>query len=360
MIKPIYQEISEKLKEYIRERGITGKLPGTRQLSKELGCHHVTLSKAIHLLEQDGLLEICGNQGVFVSSSLKPQRPVYRVLALVDGMLETPAGRRVLSDMNALLKNAGYSMIGIRFNGDLFHENPRLLLNFPVDGFLFRYSTLLFPQAELLDKEGIPMVSSVRQFGMDTLDQSDCDHEKGYSIILQRLVARGHRRIGWVEYGRIPEYQPYLKLIRRCFQSCLGQYFDPALLYIRETNVECYEKYAADCSEIYVRRAVEYFLKLPEPPTAIIVPSQGFCTWLCKVFSEKNIRIPEDMTVVCVNHGASLTVSENIPVVYYKEEEMLLWGLNRLVQRLQDPDWKPVTKLFPPQFFQWQEDEKNL
>ena len=57
MIAPIYQDISRCLEQYIKDHALTGKLPGTRQLSRELGCHHVTLSKAIHLLEQRGLVE---------------------------------------------------------------------------------------------------------------------------------------------------------------------------------------------------------------------------------------------------------------------------------------------------------------
>ena len=189
MIAPIYQDISRRLEQYIKDHALTGKLPGTRQLSRELGCHHVTLSKAIHLLEQRGLVEVCGVHGVFVRN--RPERPVRHVLALVDTSQETPDGRALLARMNAFLKDYGYSMIGIRFDESLFDENPRLLLNFPVDGFLFRQSTLKDMEADLLRQEGIPAVSCARKFGFGWLDQIDCDHETGYRFMLERLKAAG-------------------------------------------------------------------------------------------------------------------------------------------------------------------------
>ena len=57
MVRPIYHELSKKLEDYIRENNITGKLPGTRTLSEMFNVHHVTLSKALHLLEDKGIIK---------------------------------------------------------------------------------------------------------------------------------------------------------------------------------------------------------------------------------------------------------------------------------------------------------------
>ena len=80
MIAPIYHELSEKLERYIAENGITGKMPGVLKLSRELGVHHVTLSKAMRLLEKKGLLSINGTKGTFVTERTE-KRPRHRVLA---------------------------------------------------------------------------------------------------------------------------------------------------------------------------------------------------------------------------------------------------------------------------------------
>ena len=55
MAAPIYKTLSQKIENYIVDNNIRGKLPGTRQLSREFGVHHVTLLKALHLLKKKGL-----------------------------------------------------------------------------------------------------------------------------------------------------------------------------------------------------------------------------------------------------------------------------------------------------------------
>ena len=349
MFAPIYQQIAVRLESYIREHGITDRLPGTRQLSRELGCHHVTLSKAIRLLAEKGLLENRGVRGVFVRGTKKPVRPINHVLALVSSMHETPANRELLAKINQFLKDYHYSMIGIRFDEALFRENPRLLLNFPVDGFLFQMSCLRRVQAKLLHQERIPTVSCVLQWGMDWLDQTDCDHAAGYALLLEKLRAAGHRRIGWIEFGRIPEYQPYLDAVRGYFQTSLGTDYDPDLLFIRERVEELFARHGKDCCRIYCERALVYFLRLKEPPTAIIAPRLEFARELCQLLPMAGIRVPDEMTVMYVSHGLA-SVKPPLSGVEFDEEKMLFWGIHRLLKRLRDPGLEPEKYLVPPVF----------
>ena len=197
MIAPIYHELSEKLERYIAENGITGKMPGVLKLSRELGVHHVTLSKAMRLLEKKGLLSINGTKGTFVTERTE-KRPRHRVLALVGANTEQADSKELLAKLNEYSLESGYNVIGITFEEQLFQRNRRLLLNFPVDGFLFRMSSLRKEQAELLRRENIPIVSGARKEGYPWLDQTDCDHDAGYSMLLDRLIALGHRRIAHV------------------------------------------------------------------------------------------------------------------------------------------------------------------
>ncbi len=355
MIEPIYQKISAQLEQYIREHGISGKLPGTRQLSRELGCHHVTLSKAIHLLEQRGLLENRGVRGIFVRRDEKPPRPARGVLALVSSLDETPAERELMVKINRFLKDFHYSMISIHFEESLFLENPRLLLNFPVDGFLFRLSSLRKTQSQLLRQEKIPAVSCVLQHGeMNWLDQTDCDHAAGYALLLQKLRAAGHRRIGWIEFGRIPEYQPYLEAVRGYFQAALGPDFDPDLMFIRERDNEMLERYGQDYNRVYCERALVHFFRLKNPPTAIIVPRMDLTIELCQLATRAGIRMPDELTVMYVSHGLP-SVRPPLSGVEFDEEEMLLWGVRRLLERLKNPDLEPAKYLVPPVFHSHEE-----
>lgn len=350
MIEPIYQEIAVRLEAYIRDRGIVGRLPGTRQLSRELGCHHVTISKAIRLLAEKGLLENRGVRGIFVRRDEKPPRPARGVLALVSSLDETPAERELMVKINRFLKDFHYSMISIHFEESLFLENPRLLLNFPVDGFLFRLSSLRKTQSQLLRQEKIPAVSCVLQHGeMNWLDQTDCDHAAGYALLLQKLRAAGHRRIGWIEFGRVPEYQPYLEAVRGYFQAALGPDFDPELLFIRESGKEMLDRFGKDYCRIYCKRALVHFLRLKNPPTAIIVPRVDLAIELCQLADRAGIRVPDQMAVMYVSHGL-LPEKLPFPGVEFDEEKMLFWGVRRLLERLKNPVLEPEKYLVPPIF----------
>jgi len=47
-------------------------------------------------------------------------------------------------------------------------------------------------------KKQFPCVSLVEQFGDQTIDCVDVDHSKGISIVIDKLVANGHKRIGFL------------------------------------------------------------------------------------------------------------------------------------------------------------------
>ena len=271
MIAPIYHELSEKLERYIAENGITGKMPGVLKLSRELGVHHVTLSKAMRLLEKKGLLSINGTKGTFVTERTE-KRPRHRVLALVGANTEQADCKELLAKLNEYSLESGYNVIGITFEEQLFQRNRRLLLNFPVDGFLFRMSSLRKEHAELLRQENIPIVSGARKEGYPWLDQTDCDHDAGYSMLLDSLIALGHRRIVFLEFDRIEEYRFYLNNIRRVFQRKLGSAFDPELFYTKETGYDLWREYGEEYWNLYPKHAVRHWFSLPEPPTAIIAP----------------------------------------------------------------------------------------
>ncbi len=348
MAAPIYRDLCLKLEKYIADNNICGKLPGTRQLSREFGVNHVTLLKALHLLEEKGIIFIEPAKGIFTFQSRK--RPLHRVLALISANLELPRNREIQSKLEQYLKKSGYNLIGISFDSALFKDNKQLLLNFPVDGFLFRFSSLRNDQAELLLKERIPFVSCARRKDLPQTDQTDCDHNFGYSLLLDKLLSMGHRRIAFCEFGRIPEYRPYLEDIYSLFAQKLGDSFDDSCFYVRETGLEMWEKYGENYRDIYPRRAVEYFLNLKNPPTAIVAPYH-LLSGIYKILCEKGIRVPQDISLASMNYASENASSVNFTRIVYDEEKMLFWGIDRLLAKLADnPPAEPAYYFQKPEF----------
>ncbi len=343
MITPIYQNLSEKLEKYIADNGITGRMPGVLKLSRELGVHHVTLSKAMRILEQKGLLSINGTKGTFVNQS-SVKRPRHHVIALVGANTEHGEDKEILSKLNEEARKSGYSIIAVTFEEELFQKNKTILLNFPVDGFLFRMSSLRREQAELLRREEFPMVSGARKEGYPWLDQTDCDHYAGYSLLLNRLINLGHRRIAFLEFDRVPEYRFYLDNIRHVFEEKLGEAFDAELFYTKSKGRELWDEFGELYWEVYAERALKHWFSLPEPPTAIIAPLPMLIR-INGILEKKKISVPQDVSLMFVTHASKIQY-EQFSGILYDEYEMLLWGFRRLVERLNG------ASLEPRQYFQ--------
>ena len=347
MIAPIYQNLSEKLEKYITDNGITGRMPGVLKLSRELGVHHVTLSKAMRILEQKGLLSINGTKGTFVNQS-SVKRPKHHVIALVGANAEQSEGKEILARLSEEAGKSGYSIIAVTFEEELFQRNKTILLNFPVDGFLFRMSSLRREQAELLRREEFPMVSGARKEGYPWLDQTDCDHYAGYSLLLNRLINLGHRRIAFLEFDRVPEYRFYLNNIRHIFEEKLGDAFDPELFYTKERGRDLWLEFGEAYWDIYAERALKYWFSLPEPPTTIIAPL-SLIIRIDSLLEKMKIRVPQDVSLMTVSHSSRENI-EKFSGVMYDEYDMLLWGLRRLLDRLNGKVMEPRQYFQKPVF----------
>ena len=66
MFTPVYHELVPRLKQYMEEQK-SGKLPGVRSLAKQFGVNPATVSKAMKILEEKGLISILKGQGAFSS-----------------------------------------------------------------------------------------------------------------------------------------------------------------------------------------------------------------------------------------------------------------------------------------------------
>ena len=347
MAAPIYRELSQKIENYIIDNNIRGKLPGTRQLSAKFGVHHVTLLKALHLLEQKGILIIDPARGVFTTSPA--ERKSSNVIALISANLEHPGNREMQAVLEKYLAGSDYNLIGICFDSQLFENNKRLLLNFPVDGFIFRGSSLRNAQAELLLKEKIPFVACSKRQDLPQIDQTDCDHSFGYSLLLDKLIEMGHRRIAFCEFGRIPEYQSYLKEIYALFSKKLGNSFDKDCFYVRETGLALWEKFGEEYWNIYPRKAAEHFLNLNNPPTAIVAPFP-LLSRIHKHLLNMGIQIPRDISLASMNYSNEKSVHTDFTRIVYDETQMLCWGAERLLAKLADYSLEPASFFQKPVF----------
>ncbi len=346
-MRPIYCQLSERIEQYIIDNAIAGRMPGTVKLSNELKVNRVTLIKAMHELERRGVVTICGTKGTFVNDKLN-KRARHRVIGLVGIGIGNRQGQALIEHLNGVSRPFGYSVVGIIFDEAMFRENPGLLLNFPVDGLLFRHSALRREQEELLRRENIPMVSMARRYDCPWLDMVDCDIETGYTGLLKYLKSLGHRRIAFVTFDRRPEYRPYLEHVRDMFSRELENDYDPALIYARELAVDVYRKYGEKYREKYSTRIVQYFKSLKNFPTAIVLPIDMW-NELQDELAKSGLRVPQDISLAAIQTKEA-AVSPDLSALVYDETPMLEWGIRRLIDRLMGKDVLPECHLVKPYF----------
>jgi DNA-binding LacI/PurR family transcriptional regulator len=211
MIEARYKDISENIKNGIRDGRWQDRLPGVFKLAKEFSADPATISKAVRLLEQQGLVTINGRRGTFITST--QERTKHKVIAVVgvssDGTYQHPD----LTDIQEVCLRHGYQALAISHNDQLLTSNPEVLSMLPVDGLIFMYSTLTKEVISSLRNSGMPFVSANKITDFTGLNWVDFDSESGLKDNLNYLYKLGHRRIAFVEI-----YTPQNNFTERMFK----------------------------------------------------------------------------------------------------------------------------------------------
>lgn len=336
MITPIYHSLSEKLEEYIHDRGLIGRLPGLGPLSREFGVNQLTMSKAIRLLEEKGLVTINGTRGTFVNEERR-SRPVYKVIGLV-GVTKLDERDYILDHLEPYAERSGYHLLGITGSMELFTTRTQLLTTFPVDGLIFCYSSLTSGIADYLRSERIPIIACNRRPDIPWLDTVDFDHDAHYRKIFAFLKKLGHRRIAVLALPVSDEYRHHKEWINSICRKYLGEDYDDELYYHLPNLGPCPSK--REDVRPHVRRILEHACSLAEPPTAFLAPSE-YIVELKPQLLERRICVPEDVSLI--SWGSRLP--QEFTQIYFDYRKIWLHGLRRMLQLLNRQAEQPEKKL---------------
>ncbi len=339
-----YQEISRQLEKYIEDNKITGRMPGILKLSRELDVNHVTLSRAIHELEKKGIVAVNGTKGTFVIAKerVRPRRHTIGVIGLDE---HSPWGSWLLSRFKETAEAYGYHMIGLLHQPELFEKDVEILGLFPVDGFMFTYSSLTVSIAEYLRRENIPYVTCNFHPGISGVDMCDYDSDAAYTQTLKMLMEQGHRRIAFLGFGKNQEYNWLFEKILDIWRKNLKEDFDEKLILTDCSIYEYIRKYPSDFYYQMAAKSMDHLLNLKNPPTAVI---GGFSVIdECRKYLEKRgIPVLEKISLIGFQSGRSEPVST---IDYWDGNvaNLCKWALTRLLERLNGKDLEPEKKVFP-------------
>ena len=211
----------------------------------------------------------------------------------------------VFTRQNELMRESGYRMLDISASARIFLENPRLLLQFPVDGYIFFGSSLNREMMMLLMDSGIPLISTINS-NFPEINQVGMDHFAGYAEALKILKLRGCRRIAFLGYQRQGDFQNYIDDIRGIFRQELGTAFDPGLF-----SVYCSEDYFLRYGEDYHKVIAEECVRdwSNNPPDGLVTMSETTPT-IKQLASAVKIATFASYGIHCENE---IVLCENLP-----------------------------------------------
>jgi DNA-binding LacI/PurR family transcriptional regulator len=303
--KPLYLKIADRLRSDITAgKFIVGeKIPSRQELVRQFRTTPVTLDRAVRVLMDEGLLYSENGRGTFVAdrthrhrllsrprvltfAAIMPQRQAHNMMLMLSG---------VSSGLSRLDCQLAYYEAAYR--PDLEAEQIQRALQHEVAGIILhpvRQATNL-PLYRRVVEQGVPLVLMSLCFAGFDGDWVGVDNFGEAKKAVEHLIRLGHRRIAHLTY-RCDLVKP---LIYRAlgYETALKVNdvpFDPELMV--ETNSPEEGRLALDC-----------WLDMREPPTAIFAASDWWMLTTMTHLRARKVRVPEQVSVVGFVDGPDIS-----------------------------------------------------
>jgi len=296
MIEAKYKDFAVEIEKAILCGRWQGRLPGMIKLSKELKANPATISKAFKLLAAKGILMIDGTKGTYIT------RPDARTRHNVIGAVGIGPDLNTRSDewsaMEAEAERGGYRLIGIAHNSKIFVDDMDLLLQFPVDGYIFMYSSLTLEIAAFLRQKGVRFVACSKTVGIPDADYVDFDSERIFETGMRHLLDLEHRRIAYVEFHN--ENYRYSERILNQYKRLLAETDIPFNndYFISASSDYYYSLHGEEYLNAFGKECAKLIAGCKERPTAALITSPATASAFVEELRKHSVRCPEDISVV--------------------------------------------------------------
>jgi LacI family transcriptional regulator len=159
-----------------------------------------------------------------------------------------------------------------------------------IDGLLWAAPAMHEPAMERAAAAGLPVVALLTRHVPEAVGYVNADNITPIHQIFDHLMALGHRRIAYIGPNQasnfIDRYAAFLGA-----QEAHGVTRDERLESVIATpwtNEACAE-------------AVDRWLSLPQPPTAVIAADDGIAYGICQALNRRGLRVPADVAVTGFN-----------------------------------------------------------
>jgi LacI family transcriptional regulator len=212
---------------------------------------------------------------------------------ITDEVITTPYAVDMISGAQEALwaQNKVMLVVNAGYQTELTRLSLEAMLERRVEGII--YATMYHRPVELPPEMTAVPVVLANCFAVDRSVPSVVpDEEHGGYLATQTLLAKGHRRVAFINLGSTADFPPPVPAATgrlRGYQRALAEYdmpFDPSL--VRVTNQTPHDNY----------RLTLDLMQLPDPPTAVFCGNDRTAMSCYGALSSLGLRIPDDVAVI--------------------------------------------------------------
>ncbi|MFZ2096371.1 MAG: LacI family DNA-binding transcriptional regulator [Anaerolineales bacterium] len=266
-----------------------------KDIARQAGVSHTTVSRALHnspLLSVKTIQRIqkiaaeLGYHPSFAARSLKTNRS--QALGVIVSHIADPFFSEILQGIDDVAQANGYSLFIAAAQHDPQRESAivQSMREHSVDGVILCSPQLPLEQSQQLKSFHIPIVAINNQSDEDYCFSIYHDDIDGGRQACEYLINLGHERIAYLgdaSSGRTTRER--LSGFRQVMAECGLPVLDE---YIHQVNGN---------SAVQGFDAVEYFIKLPIKPTALICYNDMLAIGIMKGFIQAGINVPQDISL---------------------------------------------------------------
>lgn len=233
-------------------------------------------------------------------------------------------------------EQSGRNLIIYTSRTNATEELTRLCRMREVDGLLLRGTPDFREGAALLRAEGLPFVVLGRRVADPAVSFIAPDNVNGSRTLVEHLIARGHRRIGFTTRPALAESSEDRFAGYRAALDAAGIAYDPALVV--ETVITPGSAY----------RAMQTLLDLPQPPTAVFGVHDLVAIDMMQAAKDRGLRIPDDVAVVSFD-GVHATLVTDPPLTVMRQPLQALGqqAVEMLLGLIESPECAPIRRVVP-------------
>jgi DNA-binding LacI/PurR family transcriptional regulator len=211
------------------------------------------------------------------------------------GHLDRNVGRGVplhlLAGISEAADAAGHNLL--LYTGWPNHAERHSALEFldgHIDGLIWVAPGIDAPMLGRLADAQLPVIALLTRHVPAGIGFVNAENIGGAAALVAHLAERGHRRIAWLGSSDAANsnFCDRREGYRRGL-SAAGLAYDPALELVQNWSREMF------------RQAIETWVSISEPPTAIVTPDDDWAAAVGQAVLAQGLRVPEDMAIVGFN-----------------------------------------------------------